>query len=198
MLVYIRKKSFMKAWDLPMRKTTAIASSIVMCLFAITLAAPLAKANETVEPFSVYTDKTEYLVGEVINIYVKANTVDANETITVTSVAVFDPSNASVAEWNDLSIALTTAPTFVGRIIAESEGSYTVSAEAMVEPASGISAVTGVAGRRWWIWRVIWRFIIRFFHPKVVPEVPVGTIVAMIGFVGATGLYVVKRKNPKE
>jgi hypothetical protein len=32
----------------------------------------------------------------------------------------------------------------------------------------------------------------------VVPEVPVGTIVAMIGLVGATGLYVVKRKNPKQ
>jgi hypothetical protein len=188
----------MKAWDLPMRKTIAIASVIVMCLFAITLAAPLVKADETVEPFSVYTDKTEYLVGEVINIYVKANAAGASEAITVTSVVVFDPSNVSVAEWNDLSIVLTETPTYVGRIIAQSEGGHTVAAEAAVEQASGTSATAGVAGRRWWIWRVIWRFIIRFFHPKVVPEVPVGTIVAMIGLVGATGLYVVKRKNPKQ
>lgn len=183
-----------------MRKLVALTSVFVICLFAITLATPLVKADELTEPFSVYTDKTEYLVGEVINIYVKANTVDPTQTIIVTDVIVYDPANVSIAEWHGLSIMLTdtTTPIFIGRIISKSEGSYTVLAEA-TEPLLGSSAAsTEATGQRWWIWRVIWRFLCWFFRSKVIPEVPLGTIVSMISLVGATGFYVLRKKNPKE
>jgi hypothetical protein len=161
----------------------------------------LVKADETMEPFSVYTDKAEYLVGEVINIYVKANEINPNETITVTEVVVYDPSNTSVAEWHDLSIMLTdtATPIFVGKIISKSEGSYTVLAEAAIGPLLGSGGGQIEANCGWWIWRVIWRFICRFWrNHHVIPEVPIGTIVTVIGLMGATGLYVVQKRNPKK
>lgn len=149
----------------------------------LVLAIPLAMADESTESFSIYTDKEEYLVGENVNIYVQAIAIDPNETITVTDVVVYDPANISVAEWHNLSIALvdTTTPVYVGTTIAESEGNYTVSAEA-----------TGC----WWkLWAKCWFKCWHHWHHHVVPEVPFGTVMAMMIFLGATGLYTVQRKS---
>jgi hypothetical protein len=142
-------------------------------------------ADASTESFSIYTDKEEYLVGEAVNIFVKANAIDPNETITITDVVTYDPANISVAEWHNISIVLpdTTTIAYVGTIIAESEGEYAVSAEA-----------TGCAWRlhaRWW-------FRCWFWRNHVVPEVPFGTVIAMLTFLGATGFYVVRKKQPKK
>lgn len=157
---------------------------IWLCLIVIPI--PLAMADETTESFSIYTDKEEYLIGEAVNIYVKANAIDPNETITVTDVVVYDPANVSVAEWHNLTIVLTDTetPTYVGTLIAESEGTYTVSAKA--------------TGCLWFLWAIFW-FICRWFRPRpVIPEVPFGTIIATALFLGATGLYAVRKKHPKK
>jgi len=168
-----------------MLKSTACKSIAVMLLCTLILAVPLVMAGESTESFSVYTDKEEYLVGEAVNIYVKANAIDPNETITVTDVVVYDPANISVAEWHNLSIVLTDTATsaYVGTIIAESEGSYTVSAKA-----------TGCL----WILCAIWRFICWCWRPHVVPEAPFGTVIAMLTFLTATGFYAVRKKHPKK
>lgn len=160
-------------------------SVAVMWLCVMLLAIPLVMADESTESFTIYTEKEEYIVGEVVNIYVKANAIDPNETITVTDVIVYDPDNITIAEWHNLTIVLTdtTTPAYVGSTIAQSEGSYTVSAEA-----------TGCL----WILRAIWRFICRFFRHKVVPEVPFGTVIALVTLLGATGLYIQQKKRPKK
>jgi hypothetical protein len=146
---------------------------------------PLVTADESTESFSVHTDKEEYLVGEPVDIYVKAKEIDPNETITVTDVIVYDHGNITVAEWHNLSIVLTdtTTPAYVGSIIAELEGTYQVSAEA-----------TGCL----WILRAIYRFICRLLRPKVIPDVPFGTVMVMVTFLGATGLYAIRKKHPKK
>jgi hypothetical protein len=141
---------------------------------------PLARADETTEVFTVYTDKQSYLVGEAVNIYVKAEAIDPNQTITVTDVIVHDPGNSSVAEWHNISIVLTdtTTPEYVGTVIATSEGEYTVSAEA--------------TGCLWTLWAICRFFCRRWCN--VIPEYPFGTIAAMAAFFGATGLYVSRKK----
>jgi len=167
-----------------MLRSSALKSISVISLSTLIPAIPLAMADETTESFSVYTEKEEYLVGEAANIYVKANAIDPNETITVTDVVAYDPANVSFAEYHNLSIVLTdtVTPAHVGTIITESQGSYTVSAKATGCP---------------WILRAIWRFLCRLWHHHVVPEVPFGTVTAMIGFLGATGLYAVRKKHSK-
>jgi len=151
-----------------------------LCL--LVLFVPLASADETTKSFIVYTNKKDYVVGEPVNIYVKAETMDPNHTITVTDVIVYDPNNVSVAEWHNISIVLTntTTPEYVGTVIATSEGEYTVSAEA-----------TGCL----WILRAIWRFFCRWWQRNVIPEIPFGTIAAMTAFFGATGLYVFGKRH---
>lgn len=168
-----------------MFESRAVKLIAVMWLCTLILTVPLVMADESTESFSIYTDKEEYLVGEPVNIYVKANEIDPNETITVTDVIVYDPGNITVAEWHNLSIVLTdtTTPAYVGSIIAESEGTYQVSAEA-----------TGCL----WILRAIYRFICRLLHRQVIPDVPFGTVMAMVAFLGATGLYAIRKKHPKK
>ena len=167
-----------------MLRSVVLRSIAVIWLCLMVISTPLAMADETTESFSVYTDKEEYLIGEAVNIYVKANAIDPNETITVTDVVAYDPANVSVAEWHNLTIVLTDTetPAYVGTFIAESEGTYTVSAKA--------------TGCLWILWAIFW-FICRWFHPpQVIPEVPFGTIIAMVSFLGATGLYAVRKKHP--
>jgi hypothetical protein len=168
-----------------MLKSAAIRSIGVIVLCTFILAIPFVMADETTESFSIYTDKEEYLVGETVNIYAKADAIDPNETITVEDVIVFDPANVSVAEWHNLSIVFTdtATPAYVGTVIAESDGNYTVSAEA-----------TGCS----WRLRARWRFRCRCWCHHVIPEVPFGTVVAMLAFLGATGFYAVKKKHPEK
>lgn len=147
------------------------------------VAVPLALADESTESFIVYTDKEDYLVGEVVRIFVKAEAIDPNQTITVTDIIVYDPANKTVAEWRNLTIVLADTETsvYVDYVVAEMEGTYMVYAEATGCP---------------WILRFIWWFFCRrFFTPRVVPEVPFGTVAALTTLVGATALYIKRRKN---
>jgi hypothetical protein len=158
-----------------MRKSTALKAIALACICAFILVTPLAVADESTESFSVYTDKQEYSVGETVNLYVKANAIDPNQTITVTDVVVYDPANIPVAEWHGLSIVLTdtTTPAYVGAITAETEGTYTVSATA-----------TGCL----WFLRGIWYFICLLLSHRprpVIPEVPVGTVMAGVSMIAA-------------
>lgn len=160
-------------------KTSIKLVSAALCL--LVLFVPLASADETTEAFTVYTDKQEYIVGEPVNIYVKAEAIDPNQTITIIDVVVYDPNNSSVAEWHNLSIVLTDTTTikYVGTVIATSEGEYTISAKA--------------TGCPWILW-AIWLFFCRWWRCNVIPEYPFGTIAAMAAFFGATGLYVSRKK----
>lgn len=159
--------------------STKLASVIILGLLVLII--PLARANETTESFSIYTDKQYYTAGDLVNIYVKADSIDPNQTITVTDVIVYDSNNLSVAEWNNISIVLinTTTPEHVGTLNATIEGIYTVSANATGCP---------------WILRAIWHFFCQRWRPKVVPEYPFGTIGAMVALFGATCLYVTRKK----
>jgi type 1 fimbria pilin len=154
--------------------------SAALCL--LILFVPLVSADETTEAFTVYTDKQEYIVGEAVNVYVKAEVIDPNQTITITDVIVYDPNNSSVAEWQNLSIVLTNVvtPEYVGTVIATSEGEYTVSAKA-----------TGCPFILW----ALWHFFCRWWQRNTIPEYPFGTIAAMAAFFGATGLYVSRKKH---
>jgi hypothetical protein len=159
--------------------------AVVAWLCVMILAVPLAMADETTESFIVYTDKQEYLVGEVVRIYVKAEAIDPNQTITVTDIIVYDPANNTVAEWHNLSIVLTDTETsvYVDSIIAETEGTYTVYAEATGCP---------------WLLRFFWWFFCwRCWKQRVVPEVPFGTVMTAVTLLGATGLYIRKRNIRK-
>jgi len=144
-----------------------------LCLFVLLI--PLASASETTESFTIYTERTEYLVGELINVYAKAEAIDPNQTITITDVVVYNPENLSVVEWRNISIVFvdTTTSQYIGTVVATSEGEYTVSANATGCP---------------WILRAIWRFFCRRLN-NTVPEVPLGPIMASILMVAAFGAY---------
>lgn len=157
-----------------------MASAIILC--SLVLIIPLARADQTTESFIVYTDKQYYTVGDLVTIYVKANSIDTNSTITVTDVTVYDPNNSSVAQWNNLSIVLndTTTPELIGTLNATTEGTYTVDATAI-----------GCL----WIFKC-WCWFYCLFRPwKVIPECPLGAIAAMTALLGTTGLYVRGKKH---
>ncbi|MCW4015798.1 MAG: hypothetical protein NWF06_05460 [Candidatus Bathyarchaeota archaeon] len=164
-----------------MRKTSIVVISIALCMMFLFV--PLTMADATTESFIIYTNKDTYLTGEAVNIYVKAEAIDPNQTITIHDVIVYDPNNISIAEWYDLEIVLedTNTVKYVGTVIATSEGEYSVSAKA--------------TGCPWFLWS-FWRFFCRSqWKPNVVPEFPFGTIAAVAAFLGATGLYIVKKKK---
>jgi hypothetical protein len=151
------------------------------------LLVPLARADETTESFIIFTDKSEYLAGEAVNIYVKAEAIDPNQTITVHDVIIYDPNNTSIAEWYGLDIVLEDTATiqYVGTVIATSEGEYSVSAKA--------------TGCPWFLWAFFCFFCRCHWDNNVVPEYPLGTIAAMAAFIGATVLYVsLKKKRMKK
>jgi hypothetical protein len=153
-----------------------------LTLGLLILLVPLARASTTTESFSIYTDKQDYLVGEPINVYVGANSIDPNQTITVTVVVVYDPNNSTVAEWQNIAIVLTDTVTTetVGMLNATIEGSYTVDANA-----------TGCL----FILHSAWHFCCHRECLKTVPDYPLGTIGAMTALFGATGVYVTRKKH---
>lgn len=163
-------------------KRIAISIAVLLTI-SVLLLVPLARADGTAESFIVYTDKTDYLAGEPINIYVKAQAIDPGQNITVTDVVVYDPSYSIVAEWHSLSIVLTstTTPELVGTLTATIEGNYTVQAEATGCP---------------FILRAIFWFFLRWLHSptNTVPEVPFGTIAAAAALLGATTLYLTRKR----
>jgi hypothetical protein len=175
---------------------------VVLVLLILLVPLSLVKAEESTEPFNVYTNKQDYIVGEPIDIYVKANALEPNQTITVADIIVYDPTNSSFAEWHDLSIVLTSTTTIhVATLIATTEGTYTVNATAVLDAPStimgnggGTFVQSGLPPRLGWILRAIWRFFCRFWRPNVIPEYPFGTIVATVAFLGATGLHLARKR----
>ena len=162
-------------------------ASLAICLLALSV--PLVMADGLTdggvpESFSVYTDKLDYEVGETVTVYVKADSIDPNQVITVTDVIAYDPNSSPVAQWRGISIVLsdTTTPKIVGTFTAPVEGFYTVEASGTGCPQ---------------ILRCSWRFHCRPRVPiNVVPEFPFGTIAGIGAFLGATGLYVTRKKRP--
>ena len=153
----------------------------MLCLMVLLV--PIVMADATTESFVIFTDKSEYLAGEAVNIYVKAEAIDPGQTITVHDVIVYDPDGNPVAEWYGLDIELedTTVIKYVGTVIATAEGEYSVSAKA--------------TGCPWFLYAIFRFFCRRRWSNNVVPEFPFGTIAAVVAFFGATGLYISRRKK---
>jgi len=130
-------------------------------MFASILSASFVNAHEE-ESFIVYTDKDEYIIGDIVNVFAKATTILPNETITITDVTVYDPLNNTAVKWNNLSVVLSDTGTevFVGSLQALEAGSYTVNATA-----------TGC------ILRCLWKFFCwsQMRNIKIVPEGSVHT-----------------------
>jgi hypothetical protein len=154
----------------------------VVAVVLLVLLVPLVRADSTTESFIVYTDKQNYTVGDPVSVYVQAQSIDPSQNITVTDVIVYDPTNATAAEWHGLAIVLTdtTTPQLVGTLTATIEGNYTVNANATGCP---------------WLLRAIFVFFCRLLHINTVPEVPYGTIAATAALLGATGLYLTRKKH---
>jgi len=156
-----------------------------LALISLLSLLPLAEAELTSESFSVFTDKDEYVLGNTVNVYVKADAIDPNETITVRDVIVYDPLNSSFVEWHNLSIILTdtTTPSYVGTFTVMELGNYTIWANG-----------TGCPRRLfcWFRFRVWWR------QWHVVPESPIGTlmvpIMGLIALAAWRGIRI-RRKN---
>jgi hypothetical protein len=155
------------------------------CLYLLILVVPIvAHADQTTESFTVFTDKSQYYVGDPVNVYVQANSIDPNNTITVTAVVVYDPTNVSVAQWDNLTITLANNTTiqYVGTVFAETQGQYTVTANATGCP---------------WTLHARCCFTCQYYHGNTVPELPFGSIVATLAFAGATGLYITRKRRYK-
>lgn len=169
-----------------LKTSIKLVSVVIATLFLLILTVPLVSADETTESFVIFTDKEEYLVGEAVSIYVKAEAIDPNESITVSDVIVYDPTNSSIMEWHNLTIVLEDTDTvkYVGTVIATSEGEYTVSAKA--------------TGCPWFLWAFFWFFCRCRWHPHVIPEIPlIGTAGAAVAMMSGLGLFIVKRRRPK-
>lgn len=139
-----------------MQKRQLLFTVLLAVMFASLLSASFVNAHEE-ESFIVYTDKDEYVIGDIVNVFAKATTILPNETITITSVTVYDPLNNTAAEWDNLSVVLSDTETevFVGNLKALEAGSYTVNATA-----------TGC------ILRSLWKFFCwsQMRNIKIVPE----------------------------
>jgi len=166
---------------------SARASIILLGLLLLSLSPfiTIASADETTESFTIYTDKEEYLLGEIVEIYVKAEAIDPGQNITVTDVIVYDPNNITIAEWHNTTIVLTdtTNPKYVGRVIATSEGKYTVHAKA--------------TGCPWFLW-ALWFFLCWWWEKThVIPEIPYGTLAASASMILAVITYAAASKRRK-
>jgi hypothetical protein len=165
------------------KRSLILIFSVILYLSAM-LVCP-ARADETTESFTVYTEKQVYMEGEQVNIYVKADSIDPGQNITVTDVIVYDPRNSIVAEWHNISVTLmdTTHTEYVGTLTAMLEGTYTVYAEA-----------TGCPWRipGWWFF-FCWCH--NCHHDHVIPEYPLGTIMAMATVFGALAFYTVRKSH---
>ena len=144
-----------------MQKRQLLATVLLAVAFVGILLLPFVSAHEE-ESFIIYTDKSEYFVGDIVSVFAKATTILPDETITITSVTVNDPLNNTVVSWDNLSIVLSDTETevFVGSVQALEAGSYTVNATA-----------TGC------ILRYLWKFFCwsQMRNIKIVPEGSVHT-----------------------
>ena len=114
-----------------MQKRQLLFIALLAVMFASLLSASFVSAHEE-ESFIVYTDKDEYFIGDIVSVFAKASNILPNETITITSVTVYDPLNNTAAKWDNLSMVLSDTETeaFVGNLQALEAGSYTVNATA--------------------------------------------------------------------
>ena len=114
--------------DLQKRRLSA---TVLFAVAFVGILLPLVSAHEE-ESFIIYTDKNEYFIGDVVSVFAKATKILPGETITITSVTVYDPLNNTVASWDNCSIVLSDIETevFVGSLQALEAGSYTVNATA--------------------------------------------------------------------
>ena len=144
-----------------MQKRQLLFIALLAVMFASLLSASFVNAHEE-ESFIVYTDKDEYFIGDIVSVFAKASTILPNETITITSVTVYDPLNNTAVDWDNLSIVLSDTETevFVGNLQALEAGSYTMNATA-----------TGC------ILRSLWKFFCwsQMRNIKIVPEGSVHT-----------------------
>ena len=144
-----------------MQKRQLLFTVLLAVMFVSLLSASFVNAHEQ-ESFIVYTDKDEYFIGDIVNVFAKATAILPNETITITSVTVYDPLNNTAAEWDNLSVVLSDTETevFVGNLQALEAGPYTVNATA-----------TGC------ILRCLWTFFCwsQMRNIKIVPEGSVHT-----------------------
>jgi hypothetical protein len=119
-------------------------------------------------------------VGQTVNVYVQANSINPGQNITIIDVVVYDPNNSTAAEWtNPIILTNTTTPESVGSLNATIAGTYTVNASA-----------TGCAYKLY----CTWHFFCEQKPPKAIPEYSLGTIAAMTAIFGATSLYITRKK----
>lgn len=165
-------------------KTSVKLVGTFLCLMVLLI--PFVSADATTESFVIFTDKSQYLSGEAVNVYVKAEAIDPDETITVHDVIVYDPEGLPVAEWYGIDIVLEDTNTikYVGTVIATSEGEYSISAKA--------------TGCPWFLYAFFRFFCHRCWQPNVIPEFPFGTIMAMVALFAGTGIYVYRKKSRPE
>jgi hypothetical protein len=102
---------------------------IISFLAVLLVSIPVARAEES---YVVYTEKDVYLIGETVQVFAKAEQIDADSTITIENVTVYDPMNQTIVTWSDLNIVPADTNTIVqvGELTATIEGRHAVYAEA--------------------------------------------------------------------
>jgi hypothetical protein len=159
--------------------------TLSILIVSIPIMMPFAKADQATESYQVFTNPQTYEVGDNVTILAQALSLNPGNVITITDVVVYDPNGAVAAEWHNQTIVLPDTQTIVtvGTMTPQVAGNYSIDCNATGCPT-------------------IIRFFLPFFcyvKPKnYVPEVPTGTIDAVLAAVAAAGLYVTKKKWPKK
>ena len=143
-------------------KRVSVIFFCILVMASLSISIGVAEAEES---FSIITEKTEYYEGEIVNVYVQANSLEPGGNITVIYVNVTDTMNNLIVEWDGLSIVLTDTVNlhYVGSFTLEQPGDYIICARAYGCPILLI------------VWLII-KCILRF----LIPEIPLGTAAALI------------------
>jgi len=148
---------------------------IIIALLAVTfvgmvLTSGVKAQNIAIEnSFTVYTEREEYEMGDIVNVLAKGSSIPLGKTITVTDVTAYDIFNQTAAEWHDLSIILNDNQTekFVGSFAALEAGTYTVNATASDVGTFNVNAITTGS-----IHSSCWKFFCwsKMHNIKIIPE----------------------------
>jgi len=163
-----------------------IATFIILSILivAIPIMMPFAKAQTTTESYQVFTNPQTYQLGDNVTILAQALSLNPGNVITISDVVVYDPNGAVAAEWHNQSIVLPDTQTIVtvGTFTPAVVGTYSINCTA--------------TGCPWIIF--FWRPFFCWIKPRnYVPEVPLGSIAAVLAAAAATAVYVTKKK-PRE